>query len=155
MATKYNLIPTCVPAMEDTIGTRLSHSEAMEAMRKLVDVENPDSWDTTWKAGLTPWDAGEIQPSLKEVIESGSDGIQWPKQGTALVPGCGSGHDAVYLASALGLKVIGLDTSQTAVDKAIASTLDNPRSRVGAQFVVADFFQYEPEELFTLIYDYT
>jgi len=48
MATKYNLIPTCVPAMEDTIGTRLSHSEAMEAMRKLVDVENPDSWDTTW-----------------------------------------------------------------------------------------------------------
>ena len=37
-----------------------------------------------------PWDAGQIQPPLKEVIESSSNGIQWPRQGAALVPGCGS-----------------------------------------------------------------
>jgi len=34
------------------------------------------------------------------------------------------GHDVIYLASALGMKVTGLDTSQTAVDKALAFVFD-------------------------------
>jgi hypothetical protein len=42
------------------------------------------------KAGVTPWDAGETQPALKEAIESGIDQIRWPNSGYALVPGCGS-----------------------------------------------------------------
>ena len=33
------------------------------------------------------------------------------------------GHDVLYLASTLGIKVIGLDGSQTAVDKATAYVL--------------------------------
>lgn len=43
------------------------------------------------EASVTPWDAGEFQPPLKEVIETNIDGIQWPNQtGKALVPGCGT-----------------------------------------------------------------
>lgn len=34
------------------------------------------------------------------------------------------GYDVIYLASVLGMKVTGLDTSQTAVDKALAFVFD-------------------------------
>ena len=38
------------------------------------------------------------------------------------------GYDVVYLASTLGIKVIGLDASQTAIDKAIAYVSFIPKS---------------------------
>jgi hypothetical protein len=42
------------------------------------------------KEEVTPWegwDGREVQPSLREVIES--DRVEWPRDGRALVPGCG------------------------------------------------------------------
>ncbi|KAJ3558708.1 hypothetical protein NP233_g11454 [Leucocoprinus birnbaumii] len=119
--------------MPDQVGggaVPAAQSEIVQAMRKLVNPNDPASWDITCrKAGVTPWDAGEIQPPLREAIENNTDGIAWPTDGSALVPGCGSGYDVVYLASTLGLKVIGLDTSQTAVDKATAFFVAIPPSR--------------------------
>ncbi|KAJ3564741.1 hypothetical protein NP233_g8091 [Leucocoprinus birnbaumii] len=144
--------------MPDLVGggaVPAAQSEIVKAMRKLVNPNDPASWDITWKAGVTPWDAGEIQPPLREAIENNTDGIAWPTDGSALVPGCGSGYDVVYLASTLGLKVIGLDTSQTAVDKATASVASNPLPRGEAHFMLTDFFKYQPHEPFKLIYDYT
>jgi len=38
--------------------------------------------------GVTPWDAGESQPSLREAIEN--SGLDLPRSGRALIPGCGS-----------------------------------------------------------------
>jgi len=80
-------------------------SDAMKTMRKLVDVNQPSSWNNAWsvsiqssspitnrfirEAKVTPWDAGEIQPPLREAIEVNVDKVQWPEAGKALVPGCG------------------------------------------------------------------
>lgn len=38
--------------------------------------------------GVTPWEAGEIQPPLQEAIER--SGLEFARNGRALVPGCGS-----------------------------------------------------------------
>ena len=38
--------------------------------------------------GVTPWDAGGVQPSLIEVVEQ--SGLSLPTSGRALVPGCGT-----------------------------------------------------------------
>lgn len=39
------------------------------------------------QAEVTPWDAGDIQPPLQDLIESKE--IEFPREGRALVPGCG------------------------------------------------------------------
>ena len=39
------------------------------------------------KQNLTPWDRGDIQPSLKEALELPS--LILPERATVLVPGCG------------------------------------------------------------------
>ncbi|KAF5351121.1 hypothetical protein D9756_008222 [Leucocoprinus leucothites] len=151
-----HLVTSCCKMLDQfEAGIPAAQSEAVKAMRKLVNPDVPGSWDTAWKAGVTPWDAGDVQPPLKEVIEGGNDSIDWPRAGLALVPGCGSGYDVVYLASTLGLDVTGLDMSQTAVDKATALVTNNPLQKGSAHFVFADFFKYEADEPVKLVYDYT
>ncbi|KAJ3979916.1 S-adenosyl-L-methionine-dependent methyltransferase [Lentinula detonsa] len=120
--------------------------------------EDPQSWDILWKKKVTPWDSGEIQPPLRQVIESGD--VPFARGGRALVPGCGRGYDTIYLASALGHDAIGLDASVTAVEAAnelVRSESSNPELVSKIQFETADFFKYEvPEDKkFDLIYDYT
>ncbi|KAJ3930592.1 MAG: thiol methyltransferase 1 [Lentinula lateritia] len=126
-------------------------------MRSIL-TEDPQTWDILWKQKVTPWDSGEIQPPLRQVVESGE--IPFTKGGRALVPGCGRGYDTIYLASALGHDTIGLDASATAVEAANqlaqSSSLDlDLVSKI--HFEVADFFKYEVSEdkKFDLIYDYT
>ncbi|KAG6888705.1 hypothetical protein C0995_006498 [Termitomyces sp. Mi166 len=142
-------------------------------VREIVKGGNPSDWDTVWQANITPWDAGEFQPPLREVIESGD--IDFPRQGRALVPGCGSGYDVSYLASALSLDTLGMDVSETAITKAkrsstvlfnvrsvpltadnpsLMNSVDNPATGK-VSFALGDFFHYIPEEKFDLIYDYT
>ena len=50
--------------------------------------ENPvNGWDEVWKIGITPWDSGDVQPALCDLIVSNELGL--PKVGRALIPGCG------------------------------------------------------------------
>lgn len=86
---------------------------------------------------MTPWDAGTLQPPLKELIESKV--LPLPTTGRALVPGCGKvcgpqtfdlcppfsdplpspqGYDAICIAEGLGLETIGTDISSTALQQA-------------------------------------
>jgi hypothetical protein len=44
-------------------------------------------WDMAWQEGITPWDDGDVQPALAELVQEGK--VQLPKEGRALVPGCG------------------------------------------------------------------
>jgi len=68
-----------------------THQVDMKAMmRKIVNPAVVSTWDDAWKVNVTPWDSGDIQPPLKELIEGNVDGIVWPKTGRALVPGCGA-----------------------------------------------------------------
>ncbi|KAG6856327.1 hypothetical protein H0H87_005528 [Tephrocybe sp. NHM501043] len=128
----------------------------MATLRDIVKHQstNPAAWDDAWQANLTPWDAGVFQPPLREIIEGGE--VNFPRQGRAFVPGCGSGYDAVYLASALGLKSLGMDVSETAIisAKSILASVNVPAPGE-VSFASGDFFQLQVEEGFDIIYDYT
>jgi len=70
-------------------------------------------WETRYLAGDTPWEKGLASPPLLELLEKFQD---WGS-GPVLVPGCGLGHDVRALA-ALGIPLVGLDLSPTAVERA-------------------------------------
>ncbi|RDB15912.1 putative thiol methyltransferase 2 [Hypsizygus marmoreus] len=128
-----------------------------QALRELIKADDPSSWDNAWKADITPWEAGDVQPPLRELIESGE--VDFPQHGRALVPGCGSGNDVLYIASSLNLETMGIDVAPTAIEKA----QENVASKHGAfggnvKFDESDFFMLEvtsDAEKFDLIYDYT
>ncbi|KAG2146315.1 S-adenosyl-L-methionine-dependent methyltransferase [Suillus clintonianus] len=125
-------------------------STRTEVLARFREIVATSGWDATWKAQLMPWESFngmEIQPPLREVIES--DRVKWPRQGQALVPGCGRGNDARFIATSLGLKVIGIDISPTAVE---AAQQETPHENVS--FRVGDFFA-STDEQFDLVYDYT
>lgn len=72
-------------------------------------------WEACYRDGETLWDKGFAAPPLVELIERLGAGI-WPGE-SVLVPGCGLGHDVRLLASH-GLRVTGLDISESAVAQA-------------------------------------
>ncbi|KAI0676884.1 S-adenosyl-L-methionine-dependent methyltransferase [Trametes maxima] len=126
-------------------------SAAQRQLRELIGEHKERGWDEAWKAEVTPWDVGTGQPALKELIES--SGLDLPRSGRALVPGCGRGYDAAYIASSLGLETLGTDISPTAIQSA-----EEYRVSIGApenvKFEVADFFA-PSDATCDLIYDYT
>ncbi|KAK1230722.1 hypothetical protein PQX77_006172 [Marasmius sp. AFHP31] len=120
--------------------------------------DDPHTWNELWKENLTPWDCGQYQPPLKKFLES--EELNLPATGKALVPGCGTGYDAVLIGAVIGCEVLGLDISSSAVEKArihLASQQDATlTSKV--QFHDANFFDLNPSEdkdKYDLIYDYT
>jgi methyl halide transferase len=73
-------------------------------------------WDEIWRADFAPpWDSGDVQPALKELIVEKK--FEIPKDGQILVPGCGRGYDVAFFAS-LGREVVGLDVSEKGVEAA-------------------------------------
>ncbi len=70
-------------------------------------------WESRYQVGDMPWEKGQASPPLLELLGKFMD---WGP-GPVLVPGCGFGHDARALA-ALGIPVLGLDVSPTAVERA-------------------------------------
>jgi SAM-dependent methyltransferase len=72
-------------------------------------------WEERYRAGDTPWNKGRAAPPLLELLGKSPASI-WGS-GPVLVPGCGPGHDVRALAR-LGMPVIGLDLSPTALEQA-------------------------------------
>ena len=68
-------------------------------------------WEQAYKTGNTPWDKGSASPPLLEYLESHR------MEGRVLVPGCGTGHDAVVLAES-GAEVTGMDIAPRALEMA-------------------------------------
>jgi SAM-dependent methyltransferase len=85
-------------------------------------------WDASYLGDPAPWDIGRPQPAILRL--AGEHAFT----GAVLDAGCGTGENALHLASA-GLRVVGVDVAETAVsiarDKAAARG-------VRADFVVAD-----------------
>lgn len=107
------------------------------------------SWEKAWEEGRTPWDAGSSPPILEELVRRGD-----LPEGRALVPGAGSGYDVLTLA-AEARRVVGLELSGIAIGR-----FDSLRERAGvppewARLVRRDFFEFEPDEPFDLVWDYT
>jgi SAM-dependent methyltransferase len=101
-----------------------------------------------YRVGFTPWDTGQVPPELTGLIE-GSDALP---AGRALDVGCGTGTQAVYLAS-MGWQV-------TAID-AVPRPLARARARAAAAGVTVDWIladvarigRLELEPGFTLVFD--
>ena len=74
---------------------------------------HPD-WNESYVAGDAPWDTGEPDNHLVEFIGSGA-----VAPGRALDVGCGTGTNALWLAGQ-GFKVLGIDVSRLAIEKACA-----------------------------------
>ncbi|KAK4436626.1 putative thiol methyltransferase 2 [Sesamum alatum] len=107
-----------------------------------------NGWDKCWEEGVTPWDLGSPTPVLVHLNDTGS----LPK-GRALLPGCGTGHDVVAIASAERY-VVGLDISDNALKKATELSSRSPNAE-HFTFLKTDFFTWCPTQLFDLIFDYT
>jgi SAM-dependent methyltransferase len=90
-------------------------------------------WDASYHDGPAPWDVGEAQPAIVALASTGAIA------GPVLDVGCGTGENAILLAS-LGLTVVGVDVAETALSmaraKAAARGLD-------AEFVSADAFELQ------------
>lgn len=105
-------------------------------------------WDARYQTNDTPWERGEPAPPLVEFLESNA------LSGRALVPGCGSGNDARYLA-AHGCSVVGVDISPSAIRQAQAQP--NPPG-ADVSFQLCDFLNPQsglPLEAFDLVFEHT
>jgi SAM-dependent methyltransferase len=85
-------------------------------------------WDASYREGPAPWDIGGPQPAILRLAGEGAFA------GAVLDAGCGTGENALHLAS-LRLRVVGVDVAETALslarEKAAARGID-------ADFVVVD-----------------
>ncbi|KAK6851076.1 thiol methyltransferase [Apiospora arundinis] len=137
--------------------------------------DHPSRWNACWEEEYTPWDRSgpslalsDLLPFLPPATTLGSQ----EKPLTALVPGCGRGHD-VLLLSSFGFDTVGLDVSERAMAEARKNAesinLDEvyplkgeAQTRGAYKFMVGDFFKadwvaeagVEGGE-FDLIFDYT
>eukprot|EP00741_Cyanophora_paradoxa_P019668 tig00021137_g18986.t1 len=121
-------------------------------------------WDEAWRKKQTGWDAGRPAPALARLLSEASSGALPPlPRGRALVPGCGSGYDALALARE-GYQALGVDISATAVsvanelaDKEAGADAASTAWRSRVRFVEASFFDLgeSPRDKFDLVYDYT
>src|SRR5262245_45052343 len=91
------------------------------------------SWNDSYASGdPLPWDTGTPDPLLVEMIESRAIA-----PGRALEIGCGTGTNAIFLAQH-GFKVLGVDISEIAVNRARA------KAHGQCRFEVADFLVAAP-----------
>jgi SAM-dependent methyltransferase len=92
------------------------------------------AWDTAYAEGGRPtWDIGAPQPAVVRLVESGAFG---PPGSTILDAGCGTGENALLLAT-LGHRVVGLDVAWEAIQRARAKTVERAITQAPV-FVVGD-----------------
>jgi SAM-dependent methyltransferase len=85
-------------------------------------------FEWAYRGGEPPWDIGRPQPSIVRLAEEGAI------EGTVLDVGCGTGENALYLASR-GLDVLGVDAAPTAIERARAKASVRD---IRVEFLVAD-----------------
>jgi len=133
-------------------------NEKVLIARRFIAESGAAGWDRAWEENATFWDNGYEQKALVEALESPV--LNLPPKGRALVPGCGRGYDAVYIAHKLPYTTIGMDLSPKAVEAAKQYASSSPlglQNKLDLTFSAGDFFTYKvsPEEQFDLVYDYT
>lgn len=102
-------------------------------------------WDTPYRRDRMPgWDTGRVAPELKKLIEQ-----EVVKPGRAVVLGCGSGTNAIYLASK-GFDVTGVDVAPSALIHAERKARE---AGVKARWIVADVLALPEMEPVDLIFD--
>lgn len=105
------------------------------------DSSKPEFWESRYRDNVIPWDAGKVPALLQEYARNLSRGAR------ILIPGCGSAHEAAYLADK-GFGVLAIDFSPAAVEvarKNLAGFRDTVR--------LADFFDFDFGQPFDVIYE--
>jgi SAM-dependent methyltransferase len=103
------------------------------------DSSAPEFWDTRFRDGVTPWDAGKAPAKL----------VGWLRArpaGRVLIPGCGTGYE-VRLFAERGYDVLGIDFSDQAIEAARREL--GPLARLVKK---ADFFALQDPQ-FDLVYE--
>jgi SAM-dependent methyltransferase len=72
----------------------------------------PSDWNESYAAGNPPWDSGLVSKQLIRVLDTEKIPL-----GRAVELGCGTGTNAIYLASR-GFDVMGLDCASVALEQA-------------------------------------
>lgn len=102
-------------------------------------------WDRRYVDDQLPWDTGEPDPHLAEVIEEHEIA-----PGKALEVGCGTGTNAIWLAEQ-GFEVTGVDISETAIARAEKKAAE---AQAECEFLTADFLADPiPGAPFDFVYD--
>ena len=102
-------------------------------------------WDGSYRGGKRPfWDAGLPSGELRRVVEQGII-----RPGPAVDLGCGSGTDAVYLASK-GFDVTAIDIAPTALSQAREKA---NRAGVKVRWLLANVLSLPKLESFEFIFD--
>ena len=96
-------------------------------------------WDTRYRAGVTPWDAGAAPPQLTRWLHG------LPKA-SVLVPGCGAGYEVRAFAQA-GHEVLGIEFSDAAIEAA-----QRVLGPLAARVRKADYFVFETAA-FDVVYE--
>lgn len=105
----------------------------------------PD-WNERYTTGDTPWDTGKPNPYLVEFIRS-----CFTARGRALDVGCGTGTNALWLASG-GFSVLGVDVSSVAVERAREKVAGTD---LDCRFESLDFLNDDvPGGPFDLVFDF-
>jgi methyl halide transferase len=136
------------------VGRRTATTNAFGST--LPDVVSNEGWDAAWRKGVTPWETGKPSPFLARLLEDKTGALDTPlPRGRALVPGCGSGSDAIAFSKA-GWDSTGLDLSETAITLCKErETREGLDSSLRLQFLVGDFFSFQSSGPFDVIFDYT
>lgn len=101
-------------------------------------------WAARYATGDTPWDQGRPHPELVAWVASLGSG----DRGRALVPGCGRGHDAVFLAES------GFDVTAVDFAEGLTDTLGPALAALGSRYVEADALAFD-EGGFDLVFEHT
>ncbi|GJN70923.1 hypothetical protein PLIIFM63780_002485 [Purpureocillium lilacinum] len=161
-------------------------SRLQESFASLPFTSHPSRWDSLYRQAFTPWDRAGPSLALADLLAQRTDLVppaqerdargnlvQGVPRRTALVPGCGRGHD-VLLLSSFGYDVWGLDYSPDAVrmaeenrkdaeSKGLYKPVEEDLEKGDIKWLAGDFFDEswskgigtDGSGTFDLIYDYT
>lgn len=102
-------------------------------------------WDERFQQGFTPWDRGAVPVALRDFVSQ-----LHATQATTpncLIPGCGHAYELGFLSDA-NWDVTAIDFSSVAVATAQAQV-----GHWANRIQQADFFQYQPERVLSIIYE--
>ena len=105
------------------------------------DSSRPEFWESRYRDGVIPWDAGKVPESLAGFARTLVPGAR------VLIPGCGSAYEAAYLAQNK-YQVLAIDFSPAAIAAARRTLGD--RADIAR---LADFFADDLGEPFDVIYE--
>lgn len=108
-----------------------------------IPSDRAEFWGAFWDADVSPWDLGGAHPELEARFAETVAGR------SALVPGCGRGHDAAWLAGR-GWRVTAMDL-HGGLEEMVAPRV----AASGGRFLRGDVLQHDGGETFDLWWDHT